>query len=149
MRRRVHLDRLPRQRVVVQFDFRGARCESYWMVMDPGEVSVCLHAPGFDVDLVVTADLATLYRAFLAGRRSPRPYAWERWSWTAGANSRRAFGTGSPEPDGRRRPGCHIRSARNRRSRRINVSATVPGAPAFPPRTALKGPPLISQSDTL
>jgi DNA-binding HxlR family transcriptional regulator len=65
MRRRIHLERLPRRRVVVQFDFQGARCESYWLVLDPAEISVCLHHPGFDVDLVVTADLAAFYRVWL------------------------------------------------------------------------------------
>lgn len=65
MRGRVRLDRLPRRRVVVQFDFRGARSQSHWLVMDPAEVSVCLRHPGFDTDLVVIADLAALYRVWL------------------------------------------------------------------------------------
>jgi hypothetical protein len=96
MHRRVHLDRLPRRRTVVRIDFRGARQESFWLVMDPADVSVCLHDPGFDVDLLVTADLATLYRVY-AGRlpiaeamrcglveldgRSPLVQAF--WSWFA------------------------------------------------------------------
>jgi hypothetical protein len=35
------------------------------MVLEPSEVSVCLQHPGFDVDLEVTVDTATLYRVYL------------------------------------------------------------------------------------
>jgi hypothetical protein len=35
------------------------------MVLEPSEVSVCLQHPGFDVDLEVTVDTATLYRIYL------------------------------------------------------------------------------------
>ncbi|HEU0114321.1 MAG TPA: winged helix-turn-helix transcriptional regulator [Thermomicrobiales bacterium] len=64
MRRHVRRERLPRRRVVVQFDFHGARRKSLWLVMDPTDVSVCAHHPGFDVDLLVTADVAALYRVW-------------------------------------------------------------------------------------
>jgi hypothetical protein len=35
------------------------------MVLEPSDVSVCLQHPGFDVDLEVTVDTATLYRVYL------------------------------------------------------------------------------------
>ena len=35
------------------------------MVLEPSEVSVCLQHPGFDVDLEVIVDTATLYRVYL------------------------------------------------------------------------------------
>jgi hypothetical protein len=35
------------------------------MVLEPSEVSVCLQHPGFDVDLEVSVDTATLYRVYL------------------------------------------------------------------------------------
>ena len=35
------------------------------MVLEPSEVSVCLQHPGFDIDLEVRADTATLYRVYL------------------------------------------------------------------------------------
>ena len=69
MRRGTHLDRLPPERVVVQFDFQGARTGSYWLLMEPSDVSVCLKHPGFEVDLLVTADIAALYQVWL-GRMS-------------------------------------------------------------------------------
>jgi DNA-binding HxlR family transcriptional regulator len=65
MRNRVHVERLPKQRVVVQFDFKGAVDESYWLVLTKEDVSVCLTDPGFDLDVLVTADLAAFYRIWL------------------------------------------------------------------------------------
>ena len=36
-----------------------------WLVFEPKDVSVCLKDPGFDDDLIVTAQVADLYRAWL------------------------------------------------------------------------------------
>ncbi|HEX2033014.1 MAG TPA: helix-turn-helix domain-containing protein [Chloroflexota bacterium] len=69
MRGRIHHERLPPQRVVVQFDFRGPRGRTLWLVLTGGEASVCLQHPGFDVDLLVTADLAAFYHVWLGRRR--------------------------------------------------------------------------------
>ena len=69
IRRGTRLDRLPPQRTVVQFDFQGARTGTYWLLMEPSDVSVCLKHPGFDIDLLVTADIAALYQVWL-GRMS-------------------------------------------------------------------------------
>jgi hypothetical protein len=51
--------------VVIQFDFRGGRTGSYWLVLKRTDVSVCLQHPGFDVDLRVTADIDGFYRVWL------------------------------------------------------------------------------------
>jgi DNA-binding HxlR family transcriptional regulator len=64
MRRRVCLDRIPRRRVVIQFDFRGPR-QSYWLLIEPDDVSVCLKNPGFDIDVIVTAEILAFYRVWL------------------------------------------------------------------------------------
>jgi DNA-binding HxlR family transcriptional regulator len=65
MRRRVHRQRLPMRRVVIQFDFRGGRTGSYWLVLERTDVSVCLQHPKFDIDLQVTADINAFYRVWL------------------------------------------------------------------------------------
>jgi DNA-binding HxlR family transcriptional regulator len=65
MRRRVHRQRLPAGRTVIQFDFRGERSGSYWLVLERTDVSVCLQHPKFDVDLHVSADIAAFYRVWL------------------------------------------------------------------------------------
>jgi DNA-binding HxlR family transcriptional regulator len=58
-------DALPDHRVVVRFDFTGRRARRYWLVLRPTEQSVCLHEPGFDTDVVITTDAATLYSVYL------------------------------------------------------------------------------------
>ncbi len=63
--RRLNSDRLPNRRVVVQFDFSGALTGSYWLILEPGEPSVCWDPPGFDVDLVVRTDTLALHRVWL------------------------------------------------------------------------------------
>jgi hypothetical protein len=76
------------------------------MVLEPSEVSVCLHHPGFDVDVEVTVDTTTLYRVYLgqadlggamrAGRLSmsgPRALqrAFRHWfTWSAFAPASRS-----------------------------------------------------------
>jgi DNA-binding HxlR family transcriptional regulator len=64
MARHVDRDELPADRTVVQFSFRNP-AKRYWMVLEASEVSVCLQHPGFDVDLEVAVDTATLYRVYL------------------------------------------------------------------------------------
>jgi DNA-binding HxlR family transcriptional regulator len=64
MARHVDREQLPAERTVIQFDFRDP-AKRYWMVLEPSEVSVCLQHPGFDVDLEVRVDTATLYRVYL------------------------------------------------------------------------------------
>src|SRR5262245_13619163 len=64
MARHVDREQLPAGRTVVQFDFRDPK-RRYWMVLEPSEVSVCLQHPGFDADLEVGVDTATLYRVYL------------------------------------------------------------------------------------
>lgn len=49
------------RRSVVQIEVPDVR-RLFWLVVEPADVSVCIVDPGFDVDAVVQADLATLYR---------------------------------------------------------------------------------------
>lgn len=55
MRRRVRLERIGKRRVVIQF----------WLVIAPDDVSVCLKHPGYDIDVLVTADIMAFYRVWL------------------------------------------------------------------------------------
>jgi DNA-binding HxlR family transcriptional regulator len=120
MARHVDRGRLPAGRTVVKFDFRDPK-RRYWMVLEPSEVSVCLQHPGFDVDLEVVVDTATLYLVYLgraelsAAIRSgkltllgPRPLqrgfrAWFTWSAFApasrSAQQRRTAAAGLAGPD--------------------------------------------------
>jgi DNA-binding HxlR family transcriptional regulator len=62
---RIHRERLPERRTVVEFDFTGPRARRVWLLLEPREVSVCVTPPGFDSDLVVRADLMLFYRVWL------------------------------------------------------------------------------------
>lgn len=65
MRDRVNVDQLPEYRVVVQFDFAGARYETFWLLLTREDVSVCLTDPGFGLDVLVKADLAAFFQIWL------------------------------------------------------------------------------------
>jgi len=74
IRRRVHTDRLPDRRVVVQFDFRAVpktvrSPATFWLILEHRGVDVCLKDPGFEVDLVVDADLVALTKAWMGDVR--------------------------------------------------------------------------------
>lgn len=62
LHKRVKVARLPNRRVVAQFDFSGAATVSFWLLLSRQDVTLCLTDPGYDVNLLVTADLATFYR---------------------------------------------------------------------------------------
>jgi hypothetical protein len=49
---------------VLEFAFAGER-RRFWIVKDSAGPSVCTHDPGFDIDVLVRADLATLYEVRL------------------------------------------------------------------------------------
>lgn len=65
MHSRVYRERLPKQRVVVEFDFSETRPARFWLVLTPEDVSVCQHHPGFEVDVLVTAELKSFYQVWL------------------------------------------------------------------------------------
>lgn len=71
MRNRAEVDRLPDQRVVTQFDFYGAAAVSFWLILTKSDVTLCLTDPGYEINLLITADLAAFYKLW-GGRISYR-----------------------------------------------------------------------------
>ena len=74
VRRRVALERLPERRVVVQFEFRGvpagrSMLKKCWLILERSGCDVCLNDPGYEVDLCVDADLASMTRVWLGDLR--------------------------------------------------------------------------------
>jgi DNA-binding HxlR family transcriptional regulator len=70
IRRRVALDRLPLRRVVVLFEFRGlpsgrSMLRKCWLILERSGCDVCLSDPGFEVDVYVDADLASMAKVWL------------------------------------------------------------------------------------
>jgi len=70
VRRRIALERLPQRRVVACFRFggvprthRGPR--TFWLLLARSGVEMCVADPGFDVDIEVEADLATMAAVWL------------------------------------------------------------------------------------
>ena len=70
VRRRIALERLPQRRVVACFRFggvprthRGPR--TFWLLLERSGVEMCVADPGFDVDIEVEADLATMAAVWL------------------------------------------------------------------------------------
>jgi DNA-binding HxlR family transcriptional regulator len=61
---RVDVSTLPSRRVVVQFDFHGTKSVSFWLILAPEDVSLCLTDPGYPIDLLVEADLATFFKVW-------------------------------------------------------------------------------------
>jgi DNA-binding HxlR family transcriptional regulator len=53
------------RRAVVQVDISDSR-RIFWLVIEPDDASVCYTDPGFEVDAVMRADLATLYQVWEA-----------------------------------------------------------------------------------
>ena len=68
MRRRIAEDRLPEERVTVQFDYRGVpprQRRAFWLVLQRDDVDVCTKDPGFEVQLFIDAELAAFTRVWL------------------------------------------------------------------------------------
>ncbi|HEU5196090.1 MAG TPA: helix-turn-helix domain-containing protein [Methylomirabilota bacterium] len=126
MKRRVHMQRLPPARTVIEFEFHGERSGSYWLVLERSDVSVCLQHPKFEITLRVVADIRAFYRVWLgriplddalrirAVRLEGSPQAvrgFARWfSWSPMAPAVRAALRAGP-------------GARRRRPRRVQVAA--------------------------
>jgi DNA-binding HxlR family transcriptional regulator len=69
MHRHIDVSRLPKPRVVTRFEFRGVppRClplRTAWLVLEKSGADVCMRDPGFEVDLVLRADVGTLARVY-------------------------------------------------------------------------------------
>jgi DNA-binding HxlR family transcriptional regulator len=67
---RLDFSALPDRRIVIEFTFTGER-RRFWIMKDTGGASVCTHDPGFEVDVVVRADLAVLHEVWLGRRDLP------------------------------------------------------------------------------
>lgn len=69
VRRRIARESLPPRRTVVRFDFSGVPSgrgpRTFWLLLDRAGADLCVHDPGFEVDLYVQAELAAFARVWL------------------------------------------------------------------------------------
>ena len=67
MQRRLNTDHLPDARVMVHFYFpdAGPGFRRFWLLLDHGEVDLCLTNPGHEVDLTVESSVLTMAEIWL------------------------------------------------------------------------------------
>ncbi len=113
----VRRDRLPENRVVVQYDFMYSRRNgSFWLILTAADVTLCLTDPGFEVDVLVTADLAAFYKLWwgrITYEQATRDYGvrvegvprlvrafpdWFAWSAAEGMRAVRSRRSVQPQP---------------------------------------------------
>jgi DNA-binding HxlR family transcriptional regulator len=105
----VQRDRLPQARVVVQYDFRAGKRGYFWLVLTAADVTLCLTDPGYEVEVLVTADVAVLYKLWwgrISYEQALRDYGvtvegqphlvqaypgWFSWGAAAGMNALKAM----------------------------------------------------------
>lgn len=64
LRADVQRERLPGKRVVIQFDFLVQGKGNFWLILTTADVTLCLTDPGYEIDVLVTADLAAFYKLY-------------------------------------------------------------------------------------
>ena len=79
----------------MEFKFRDVRPKCYWLVLNPGDVSVCIKHPGFDIDVVVSADLAAFYEVWMGRITFTQAMQDQRLELDAAPSLVRAFLNGS------------------------------------------------------
>lgn len=70
MHRRVAVDELPAERVVMRIDFRAVRAghSRFWLIFDRPTVDVCFNDPGHEPDVYLNADLRALIDVWMGSR---------------------------------------------------------------------------------
>jgi DNA-binding HxlR family transcriptional regulator len=73
MHRRLDFSKVPRERIVIEFNFADAKRSErrFWILMKDQSADVCVKPPGYDTDLYVNTKVAVLVDAWL-GRRPVR-----------------------------------------------------------------------------
>jgi DNA-binding HxlR family transcriptional regulator len=61
LRADVQKDKLPQPRVVVQYDFHVDKKGMFWLILTSSDVTLCVTDPGFEIDVLVTANLTAFY----------------------------------------------------------------------------------------
>ena len=67
IRRNLHVDKLPEERVIINFEFPDAKkgMRHWWLIVDEGQVDLCLKNPGHDVDVSLSTALRTMTQVWM------------------------------------------------------------------------------------
>jgi DNA-binding HxlR family transcriptional regulator len=70
VRRCLKTERFATRRTVLKFEFAGTTSgkRAWWLIVEDGEVELCLLDPGFEVDLIVRTHLRTMTAVWLGDR---------------------------------------------------------------------------------
>lgn len=65
--RNIDIDFFKQERTVIKFEFTDytSKLRLWWLVINKGDVDICMKDPGYEVDLVVCSDLKTLTAAWM------------------------------------------------------------------------------------
>lgn len=69
MRGRVDKAQIPDDRITIQFNFYAPKTDSYWLVISKDDVVICVTDPGFEINVMVKANLKSFFKVWL-GRMS-------------------------------------------------------------------------------
>ena len=77
MRRRIDASRFPQSRIVIGFMFRDmpSSKRAYWLIVDQGDVDLCIKYPGFEVDLefvTTSRTMADIWMGYTTIRQAGR-----------------------------------------------------------------------------
>ncbi|MEL7526255.1 MAG: helix-turn-helix domain-containing protein [Pseudomonadota bacterium] len=66
MHTRLNVDAMPEERIVMEFAFSGTHkgFSRFWLVVEDGEVDMCLKYPGFEEDLSISSDIRRFVEAW-------------------------------------------------------------------------------------
>ncbi|WP_306144482.1 helix-turn-helix domain-containing protein [Roseibium sp. MMSF_3412] len=66
MHTRLNVDAMPEKRIVMEFAFSGTHkgFSRFWLVVQDGEVDMCLKYPGFEEDLSISSDIRRFVEAW-------------------------------------------------------------------------------------
>ena len=67
IRRNLHVDQFPRERVIIYFEFSDAKkgMRQWWLIVDAGQVDLCLTDPGHEVDVSLSTELRTMTQVWM------------------------------------------------------------------------------------
>jgi hypothetical protein len=67
IRRNLHVDKLPRERVIINFEFADAKkgMRQWWLIVDEDQVDLCLENPGHEVDVSLSTELRTMTQIWM------------------------------------------------------------------------------------
>lgn len=65
MRSRVHQEALPEERITIQFNFHNPNSDTYWLVLSKEDTVICVTDPGFEIQVIVTANLKQFFKVWL------------------------------------------------------------------------------------